>query len=110
MGSSPLARDAVRFARVWVVVLIVATAALVFASEGEPVCEGPLIYDVDDSDPPQCNTLTEGLTRQVWVLVLGSLLLAAVVRVLIVTVGMAVGRRRSATIPTREDPSGAVAS
>lgn len=30
-------------------------------SEGEPVCEGPLILGVDDSDPPQCSGPIEGL-------------------------------------------------
>ena len=32
-----------------------------FVSEGEPVCEGPLILDVDDSDPPQCDGPIAGL-------------------------------------------------
>lgn len=32
-----------------------------FTSEGEPVCEGPLILSVDDSMPPQCETRIPGL-------------------------------------------------
>ena len=35
-------------------VLIVAVAVLgLLMSEGEPVCEGPFIFSVDDSLPPQ---------------------------------------------------------
>lgn len=29
-----------------------------FCQRGEPICEGPLIVDVDDSDPPQCDKPT----------------------------------------------------
>ncbi len=36
---------------IWVVVLVVAY----LASNGEPVCEGPLILAVDESFPPQCD-------------------------------------------------------
>lgn len=34
-----------------------------FASEGEPVCEGFLITETDDSMPPQCPSPFEGLLR-----------------------------------------------
>jgi len=42
---------------VWALMLTVAW----FTSEGEPVCEGVLITQTDDSFPPQCPTLIEGV-------------------------------------------------
>lgn len=46
---------------VWTVVCIVLVGAALATSEGEPVCEGPLILGVDDSDPPQCEDPIAGL-------------------------------------------------
>ena len=59
-----------------------------FTSEGEPVCEGPLILDVDDSFPPQCDPPIDSvisvglqlLTAAAFVAVIGSLLLTGVRR------------------------------
>jgi hypothetical protein len=40
--------------------LVAAIAVLgLLTSEGEPVCEGPFIWRVDDSLPPQCPSPTE---------------------------------------------------
>lgn len=52
-----------RYLGIWFVVCLVAIVVLVITTEGEPVCEGPLIYDWDDSNPPQCNSLIDGLGR-----------------------------------------------
>jgi hypothetical protein len=41
-------------------VLVLAVAVLGLAtSEGEPVCDGPFILQVDDSSPPQCPSPVE---------------------------------------------------
>ena len=55
-------------------VLIVAVAVLgLLMSEGEPVCEGPFIFQVDDSLPPQCPSPVEFLPTVAiaWVVGLG---------------------------------------
>jgi hypothetical protein len=44
-----------RLFQVWLVVCAVLVVTGLAVSRGEPVCEGPLILDVDDSDPPQCD-------------------------------------------------------
>ena len=54
---------AVRYFVVWLAICAAATIVLVVATDGEPVCEGPLIYNWDDSDPPQCNGVFQGLRR-----------------------------------------------
>ncbi len=41
--------------QVWIVVCILLVLVALATSTGEPVCEGPLILGVDDSDPPQCD-------------------------------------------------------
>lgn len=54
--------------------LIVAVAVLgLLMSEGEPVCEGPFIFQVDDSLPPQCPSPVEFLPTVAiaWVVGLG---------------------------------------
>ena len=54
--------------------LIVAGAVLgLLMSEGEPVCEGPFIFQVDDSLPPQCPSPVEFLPTVAiaWVVGLG---------------------------------------
>jgi len=45
----------------WTVVWVLLLGALFISSEGEPVCEGPLILGVDDSYPPQCDAPIAGL-------------------------------------------------
>lgn len=49
----------------WMTGALVAWALLLglawFTSESEPVCEGVLILETDDSDPPQCPSLLDGL-------------------------------------------------
>ncbi len=45
----------------WLAITVGLLLAALLLSEGEPVCEGPLIRDLDASDPPQCNSLTSGL-------------------------------------------------
>jgi hypothetical protein len=42
---------------IWLVLLVVAY----LASDGEPICEGPLILSVDDSFPPQCDAPSAAL-------------------------------------------------
>ncbi len=44
-----------RLLQVWVVVCTLLVLVALATSTGEPVCEGPLILGVDDSDPPQCD-------------------------------------------------------
>jgi hypothetical protein len=44
-----------RLLQVWIVVCILLVVVALVTSTGEPVCEGPLILGVDDSDPPQCD-------------------------------------------------------
>ena len=39
---------------VWTALLFVIAVAGLLTSDGEPVCEGPFITQVDDSYPPQC--------------------------------------------------------
>lgn len=45
----------------WAVVWVLLLGALFISSEGEPVCEGPLILDVADSYPPDCDDPIAGL-------------------------------------------------
>lgn len=52
-----------RVLQIWVVVCIALVATVLLMTDGEPVCEGVLIYDTDDSDPPQCNSVLDGLFR-----------------------------------------------
>ncbi len=54
---------AVRYVSIWLAICLVLSAGLLLTTDGEPVCDGPLIYDTDDSFPPQCNTAAEGLVR-----------------------------------------------
>lgn len=46
---------------VWTVMFALILGWAFTATDGEPVCQGPLIVSVDDSDPPTCNTPVEGL-------------------------------------------------
>lgn len=52
MGASSRVVKAVSL---WTAVAFVAFAFAWFASEGEPVCEGPLILSGGDSFPPDCD-------------------------------------------------------
>jgi len=61
----------------WALLLAVAW----FTSEGEPICEGPLILSGEDSDPPTCPNRVEGL------LDVGSLTLAVAIAVALLGFG-----------------------
>ncbi|WP_420452915.1 hypothetical protein [Ilumatobacter sp.] len=65
---------------IWLVLLVVAY----LMSEGEPICEGPLILSVDDSSPPQCDAPSAALpTVGLFLYAIGSfpaMVLAAVLR------------------------------
>lgn len=53
-----------RFAQAWIAWTLIWLVLLVIAylvSEGEPVCEGPLILAVNDSFPPQCDAPSAAL-------------------------------------------------
>jgi hypothetical protein len=59
--------------------LIVAIAVLGLAtSEGEPVCEGPFIWRVDESLPPQCPSPAEALPAIVIAWAVGLAVIVAV--------------------------------
>ena len=89
--------DALRLLGVWAVVFGVLTAALLFMTDGEPVCKVPLIVDVDDSSLIQCNTHVKGFEQHFWVLVLGTLIIASATRVGIVLIGARTNRPTSPT-------------
>ena len=63
---------AVRYVVLWLAICALVTVVLVLTSDGEPVCDGPLVYDTDDSDPPQCNSLLDGLRRMMPVIAVGA--------------------------------------
>ena len=52
-----------RIEAAWTAFLVAITVLGLMASEGEPVCEGPLILRVDDSQPPQCSSPVEFLVE-----------------------------------------------
>ena len=45
----------------WTALFLVIAVVGMMTSEGEPVCEGPFIWRVDDSLPPQCPSPVEFL-------------------------------------------------
>lgn len=45
----------------WTALFLAITVWGLLTSEGEPVCEGPFITQVDDSSPPQCPSPVEFL-------------------------------------------------
>lgn len=45
----------------WTAFLVAFAVLGLVTSEGEPVCEGPLILRVDDSQPPECPSPVEFL-------------------------------------------------
>jgi hypothetical protein len=85
---------------VWAVVLMVAFVA----SNGEPICDGPLILDVTDSIPPQCTEPIGALPRLgILLYVVGlapSMILAAFVQA---RLGAAVGRISPGAQPSMSD-------
>ena len=104
MGSRRIVRDALRLLGVWAVVFGALPAALFLTTNGEPVCEGPLIVDVDDSSPPQCNTHIEGFEQHFWVLVAGTLIIASVARVGTVLIDSANQQTNITDRPNRAEP------
>lgn len=92
--SSVFGRQSVRIVVLWMLVVIAASAVLLSVSEGEPVCEGPLILDVDDSDPPQCDDPVDGLLANAGPLAVAGLLVACLVETGFV-VGRMIRRRRA---------------
>jgi hypothetical protein len=82
-----------RALQIWVVVCVVLVATLLLWSEGEPVCEGPLILDVDDSDPPQCDRPIVGLIDQAPFILLFTAFAAAAVEFVLVMVQNVRSRR-----------------
>lgn len=60
----------------WTAVLLAVIVLGLATSEGEPVCEGPFITEVDDSFPPQCGSPLEAVPVVVigWVVVLVAIL------------------------------------
>lgn len=40
----------------WTALVLAVLAVGLVTSDGEPVCEGPFITEVDDSFPPQCGS------------------------------------------------------
>ena len=64
MMSRPVPPAMRRFTRawlIWTVIWVLLLGVAFAASEGEPVCEGPLILQVDDSYPPNCPDPVNGL-------------------------------------------------
>lgn len=61
---------------VWTALLLAIAVAGLLTSDGEPVCEGPFITQVDDSFPPQCPSPLEFLPviAIAWVVGLGVIL------------------------------------
>ena len=45
-----------RIEAAWTVLVLAVIVVGLATSEGEPVCEGPFIAEVDDSFPPQCGS------------------------------------------------------
>lgn len=87
-----------RLLLIWTIVCIVLVALAFVFSEGEPVCEGPLILGGDDSDPPQCPDPIEGLAPTAPLILVAGLLLTGVIAGL----GAGIGRLRSGAIDRGE--------
>ncbi|MEM9467518.1 MAG: hypothetical protein AAGA90_19240 [Actinomycetota bacterium] len=82
-----------RILQIWIVVSAAVVTVLLLWSDEEPVCEGPLILDVDTSSPPQCNDPLSGLFDQApWILVAAAIITAVIVGL------VAVGRRISSAV------------
>jgi len=65
-----------RIEAAWTALLLAIAVLGASTSEGEPICEGPFIWRVDDSLPPQCPSPLEALpiVGIVWVVGLGVIL------------------------------------
>lgn len=65
-----------RVEAVWTVLILGVAVLGLLASEGEPVCEGPFITQVNDSFPPQCPAPVEFLPTVAiaWVVGMGVIL------------------------------------
>ena len=61
-----------RSVAIWLTCCLVCSVALVLTTDGEPICDGPQIHDWDASDPPQCNTVMDGLRRMMPIIAFGS--------------------------------------
>ena len=72
-----------------------------FASESEPVCEGPLILGADDSSPPKCDELVVGLV-EVGPVLLGLVLVFGLLGFL-ATAGLDRRRRRRTDVASDDD-------
>jgi hypothetical protein len=68
-----------RLLLIWTIVCIVLVVLAFVFSEGEPVCEGPLILGADDSDPPQCADPIEGLAPTAPLILVAGLLVTGVI-------------------------------
>ena len=66
---------ALRYAFIWLALCLALSLGFVIASDPEPACQGPLIYDTDDSFPLQCNGLLDGLRRMMPIIAFGSAVL-----------------------------------
>lgn len=66
---------ALRYVFIWLTFCLVLNVVLALTTDGEPICEGPLIYDTDASDPPQCNAVLDGLRRWMPMIAFGSAVL-----------------------------------
>ncbi|NLD77473.1 MAG: hypothetical protein GX643_12500 [Acidimicrobiales bacterium] len=61
-----------RIEAAWTVLILAVVGLGLLMSEGEPVCEGPFIFNIADSMPPQCPSPVEFLPTVAiaWVVVL----------------------------------------
>lgn len=59
-GSRALLRGR-RAEAAWTAFVVLVVVVGLATSDGEPVCEGPFIWQVDDSLPPQCPSPFEAL-------------------------------------------------
>jgi hypothetical protein len=79
VGITTVKVDMLRGRRIeaaWTALLLLVAVLGLLTSEGEPVCEGPLIFRVDDSLPPHCPSPVEFLPAVgiAWVVGLGVIL------------------------------------
>ena len=46
---------------VWVLIWIAIMSTAYATSDGSPICDGPLVFSVDESFPPACDDPVDGL-------------------------------------------------
>ena len=65
-----------RIEAAWTVLFLAIAVLGLLTSEGEPVCQGPFVTNVDDSFPPQCPSPVEFLPAVgiAWLVGLGMVL------------------------------------